>query len=84
VTSGCWGGHPVEASLLGLLARGGGGGHAFGGADEVFGGIEVEEVEVLEFVVFGGFEDVDGDAAGDAIFVYGVEEVKEELNESVI
>ena len=63
-----------------MLSSSGGGGHGFGGADEVVCRLEVEEVEVLEVVVFGRFEDVEWDAEDfTCFFVDGVEEVKEDL-----
>ena len=52
----CRGGEAVETGGLFLLAGCGCGGHGFGGADEVVGWLEVEEVEVLEVVVFGALE----------------------------
>jgi hypothetical protein len=67
-----------------LLASSGGGGHGFGGADEVVCRLEVEEVEVLEVVVFGRFEDVEWDAENFAcFFVDGVEKVEEDLGKLV-
>ena len=63
-----------------MLAGSGCGGHGFGGADEVVCCFEVEEVEVLEVVVFGRFEDVEGHAEDFVgFFVDGVEEVEEDL-----
>ena len=56
-------------------------GDAVRGANEVVAGLEVEEVEILQVVVFGGFEDVDGNAEGFACFVNGVKEVEEDLCE---
>ena len=68
-----------------MLAGGCGGRHGFGGADEVVCCLEVEEVEVLEVVVFGGFEDVEWDAEDFAcFFVDGVEEVEEDLGVLVL
>ena len=61
------------------MSFGGGLRDAVRGVDEVVRRLEVEEVEVLEVVVFGGFEDVDGHAERFARFVDGVEEVEEDL-----
>lgn len=64
----------------GLKTSGGNGGHPFGFTDQGFGRVKVEEVDRLKFVVFGRFEDVEGDAGGLAGgFVDGVEEVEEKL-----
>lgn len=56
-----------------------GSGHALGGADECFRRFVIEEIEVLEVMVFRTFENVKGDAVGlTGVFVDGVEEVEEE------
>ena len=75
----CWSGEAVEAGGLFLLAVCGCCGHGFGGADEVVRWLEVEEVEVLEVVIFRAFEHVQRNAEGFAGFVDGVEEVEEGL-----
>ena len=62
-----------------LLANGIGCSHILRNTYELFSGLEVEEVEVLKFVILGGFEDVDGDAVGVAVLVCGVEEVEKKL-----
>lgn len=67
-----------------MLTGSGGSCHGFGGADEVVCRLEVEEVEVLEVMVFGRFEDVEWNAEYFAcFFVYGVEEVEEDLRKLV-
>jgi hypothetical protein len=67
-----------------LLASGGGGRHGFGGPDEVVCRLEVEEVEVLEVVVFGRFKNVERNAENFACFLIdGVEEVEKDLGRSV-
>lgn len=45
-----------------MLPSCGSGGHGLGGADEIIGGLEVEEVEVLEVVVLGRLEHIERDA----------------------
>jgi hypothetical protein len=72
-------GEAVETGSLFLLTIGCGCCHCFGRADEVVCGLKVEEVEVLEVVVFGAFEDIERYAESFACFVYGVEEVEEDL-----
>jgi hypothetical protein len=63
-----------------LLARSGGGGHRFGGPDEVVSRLEVEEIEVLKVMVFGRLENVEGYTQYfTRLFVNGVEEVKKDL-----
>jgi hypothetical protein len=63
-----------------LVAEGSCGGDAFGGANEIFGSLKVEEVEVDDVVIFRGFEDFGGYAVGKlGVLIDGVEEFKEEL-----
>jgi hypothetical protein len=58
------------------LADGIGCSHVLRNTYELFGGLEVEEVEILEFVILGGFENVDRDAVGVSVLVCGVEEIE--------
>lgn len=66
-----------------MLAVGCGACHCFGGADETFGRLHVEEGERLEIVVFGGFQDVQRYAESFACVIYSVKEVEEDLGSSV-
>ena len=72
-------GEPVEACSLFLLAIRCCRCHCFGRADEIVCRLEVEEVEVLEVMVFWTLQDIEWDAKSLACFVYGVEEVEEDL-----
>ena len=75
---GC--GEAVQAGGSLLLASGCSSCHRFGGTDEVVGRFEVEEVEVLEVVVFGGFQNVERHAQDFVgLFVDSVEEIEENL-----
>jgi len=52
--------------------------HSLRCPDQIFGGLEVEEVEVLELVILGRFEYFEGNTIGCAgFFVNGVKEVEE-------
>lgn len=63
-----------------MLASGGSSCHRFGGTDEVVGRLEVEEIEVLEVVVFGRLENVERHTQDFVcLLVDGVEEVEENL-----
>lgn len=68
--------HPVKTRCLLLLTEGVGRSHGFRGADKILSRLEVEEVEVLEFVVFGRFENVHRNTINVTVFVGGVEEIK--------
>jgi hypothetical protein len=73
-------GEAVQAGGSLLLAGGGSSCHRFGGTDEVVGRFEVEEIEVLEVVVFWRLENVERHAQNFVrLFVDGVEEVEENL-----
>jgi hypothetical protein len=67
-----------------LLTDGIGCSHVLWNTYELFGGLEVEEVEILKFVILGGLENVDGDAVRVAVLVCGVEEIEKKLYMSVI
>ena len=73
-------GEAVQAGGSLLLASGGSSCHRFGGTDEVVGGLKVEEVEVLEVMVFGRLEDIERHAQDFVrLFVNSVEEIEENL-----
>ena len=74
------GGEAVQAGGSLLLASGGSSCHRFGGTDEVVGRLKVEEVEVLEVMVFGRLENVERHAQDFVrLFIDSVEEIEENL-----
>jgi len=73
-------GEAVQAGGSLLLASGGRGCHRFRRTNEIVGRFEVEEVEVLEVVVFRRLEDVERHAQNFIrLFVDSVEEIEENL-----